>query len=90
MVLEAALSVRLGRLQDPEFRRLTDLIGAVGLPQRAPAMPVERYLELMRHDKKSQAGHLRVVLLEGLGHAALHPVDDADVAAVLRAELTQA
>jgi len=90
MVLEAALSVRLGRLQDPEFRRLTDLICAVGLPQRAPSMPVERYLELMRHDKKSHAGHLRVVLLEGLGHAALHSVDDADVAAVLRAELTQA
>ena len=90
MVLEAALSVRLGRLHDPEFRRLTDLIGAVGLPQRPPSMPAERYLELMRHDKKSQAGHLRVVLLEGLGRGALHPVDDADVAAVLRAELTQA
>ena len=90
MVLEAALSVRLGRLRDEELERVIRIVGALGLPLRAPSMPVDRYLELMRHDKKSQAGHLRVVLLEHLGHAALHPVNDGDVAAVLRGELTQA
>jgi 3-dehydroquinate synthase len=90
MVLEAALSVRLGRLSDHERARVAELVGAVGLPLRAPPLPAERYLELMRHDKKSQSGRLRVVLLDGVGHAALHPVNDEDVGAVLRAELTQA
>ena len=90
MVFEAALSARLGCLRDADRRRVTDLVGAFGLPLRAPSMPIERYLELMRHDKKSQAGQLRVVLLDGLGRAALRPVNDDDVAAVLRAEVAQA
>ena len=90
MAVEAALSARLGHVSGEERERLVALIGAMGLPLRAPAMPPERYLELMRHDKKSHAGRLRVVLLEGLGSAALHPVNDEDVAAVLRAQAAQA
>ena len=90
MALEAALSLRLGSLRDTDLRRVRDLVSAFGLPLRAPSMPLERYLELMRHDKKSQAGQLRVVLLDGLGRAALRAVNDDDVVAVLRPEVARA
>jgi 3-dehydroquinate synthase len=46
-------------------------------------MPPERYLELMRHDKKVLSGKLRFVLLERLGEAMVSEV--ADEALVLAA-----
>jgi 3-dehydroquinate synthase len=84
MVLEAALSVQMGLLGDDQAGRLERIVGAASLPLRAPALGVDRYLQLMRHDKKSQAGRLRMVLLERLGQAAVYPIDDDAVAAVLR------
>jgi 3-dehydroquinate synthase len=90
MVLEAELSTRVGRLAAADSRRLRALLAAAGLPVRAPALDSARYLELMRHDKKARAGALRVVLLEGLGRAALHPVDDDAVTAVLHGQTAEA
>lgn len=71
MVLAAALSCRLGMLQPSEEQRLASLLVRAGLPVRAPALGVDRYLELMQHDKKTEGGRLKFVLLAGLGKAAL-------------------
>jgi 3-dehydroquinate synthase len=73
MVLAADLSHRLG------------LIERAGLPTRPPALGVERYLQLMRVDKKAEAGAIRFVLIEALGRAGLHAVPDALIADTLHA-----
>jgi 3-dehydroquinate synthase len=75
MVMAADLSVRLGLIDRDHAERLGAVIGAAGLPMRAPRLGIERYLELMSLDKKSQAGRLRFVVLEGPGRAALRVVE---------------
>ncbi|QPF72539.1 3-dehydroquinate synthase [Roseateles sp. DAIF2] len=85
MVLASDLSVRLG-LMPPEFlTRMRKLIERAGLPVRAPRLGVERYLELMRVDKKSEGGEIRFVVIEGLGRAGMRGAPDALVAEVLDA-----
>jgi len=71
MVMAVELSVRTGTLRREDAERIRDLIARAGLPVRGPALPVERYLELMQVDKKAADGRVRYVLLEGLGRAAL-------------------
>jgi 3-dehydroquinate synthase len=69
MVLAAELSARMGLLPRPDVARTRALLRSAGLPTVAPRFAVERYLELMGHDKKVEAGRLRLVLLRRLGEA---------------------
>lgn len=69
MVLAAELSARIGLLPRSDVERTRRLLQAAGLPIVAPRFSAERYLELMGHDKKVQAGRLRLVLLRCLGEA---------------------
>jgi 3-dehydroquinate synthase len=90
MVLAADLSARLG-LVDPGFvPRLTTLIRRAGLPVEAPPMPPDRWLELMRIDKKSEAGEIRFVLLDGVGRAQVCSAPDALVREVIAAHTSGA
>ena len=50
-----------------------------------PAMPLGRWMDLMRVDKKVEAGEIRFVLINGLGHAVVRPAPDARVAEVIAA-----
>ena len=77
--MAADLSVRLGLIETGLAERLTGIVAAAGLPVRAPALGVERYLELMSLDKKAVGGDLRFVLLEGPGRAALRAAPSASV-----------
>ena len=56
-----------------------------GLPVFGPAMDVERYLELMQHDKKVQNGRLRLVLFSAIGRAV---VSDGAAPAQIAAAIT--
>ncbi|MCP5286952.1 MAG: 3-dehydroquinate synthase [Burkholderiaceae bacterium] len=85
MVLAAALSARLSGVDDRFVARLTALIERAGLPVRPPALGAERWLSLMRMDKKSEAGEIRFVLLDAPGQASMRPAPDALVAEVLAA-----
>jgi 3-dehydroquinate synthase len=69
MVLAAELSSRMGLVPRSDVERIRNLLRAADLPVSAPRMPAERYLELMGHDKKVQAGRLRLILLRRLGEA---------------------
>jgi len=70
--LAADLSVRIGWLADADADRVRRLLGAAGLPVRAPAsMAPARMLELMAADKKVRARRLRLVLLREIGRAEL-------------------
>jgi 3-dehydroquinate synthase len=68
-VLAAAMSARLGWLDESEVGRVRRLFALARLPVDPPAMPAARWLDLMGHDKKVRGGRIRLVLLKGLGHA---------------------
>jgi 3-dehydroquinate synthase len=87
MVMAAELSQRLG-LIEPEFvQRLKQLIQKSGLPVAGPILSATdnagRYLELMRVDKKTEAGELRFVLIDGPGRAVVRSAPDVLVRKVI-------
>ena len=85
MVMAADLSARLGLADAALVPRLQHLCARAGLPVRAPAMPLGRWMDLMRVDKKAEAGEIRFVLINGLGRALVRPAPDALVAEVIAA-----
>jgi 3-dehydroquinate synthase len=89
MVMAAHLSQRLGLVDAAFVERLRTLIQRAGLPVTGPQLPaadsVGRYLELMRVDKKSEAGEIKFVLIDGPGKAALRGAPDALVREVIEA-----
>ncbi|MCW5321848.1 3-dehydroquinate synthase [Verminephrobacter aporrectodeae subsp. tuberculatae] len=89
MVMAAELSRRLGLVDGFFVQRLTTLIQRAGLPVRGPVINAAdnagRYLDLMRVDKKSEAGEIRFVVIDGPGKAALRTASDALVREVIGA-----
>ncbi len=85
MVLAADLSARAGLMPADFVDRMQRIVERADLPTVAPKLGLERYLQLMRVDKKSEGGAIRFVLIEALGRAGMHSVDDALVAKVLEA-----
>jgi len=71
MVLAAQTSQRMGWISQGDVARTRALIRAAGLPDVAPDLGVDRYLEYMGHDKKVEGGKMRFVLLKRLGEAAI-------------------
>ena len=69
MVLAARLSQRLGLIAAQDVSRVSALLAGAGLPVTAPGFGLERYLELMGHDKKVEGGRIRFVLLKHIGKA---------------------
>ena len=89
MVMAAHLSLRLGLVDAAFVRRLTALIGKAGLPVTGPCLSetdnAGRYLELMRVDKKAQAGEIRFVVINGPASATVCSAPDALVREVIDA-----
>jgi 3-dehydroquinate synthase len=89
MVLAATLSQRLGLVDADFVARLKRLIERAGLPVAAPVLDASdnagRYLELMRLDKKAEAGEIKFVVIEQPGKAALRCAPDALVREVIDA-----
>jgi 3-dehydroquinate synthase len=83
MLMAADLSVAMGWLPQAQADRLERLIARAGLPTRGPALGAPRYLELMGHDKKAEAGAVRYVLLREIGRAELSMADAGLVARVI-------
>lgn len=83
MVMAAELSVRVMGLDPSVAGRIRDLVAAIGCPIEAPDLGVQRWLDLMRVDKKNQGRHIRYVLLTQLGRAQVRAVDDETVRPLL-------
>jgi 3-dehydroquinate synthase len=83
MVMASALSARLGLVPQAFVERMRALIERAGLPVRGPDLGAERYLQLMRVDKKAQAGRIRFVLIDSPGHAVLREAPAEAVREVL-------
>jgi 3-dehydroquinate synthase len=69
MVLAARLSQRLGYLDAADVSRVVELLVRARLPVDPPDLGLERYLELMGHDKKVEGGRMKFILLEKIGKA---------------------
>lgn len=89
MVMAAHLSQRLGGVDAAFVERLTRLVQRAGLPTRGAVLDASdnagRYLELMRVDKKSEAGEIKFVLIQPPGSAVLRGAPDALVREVVDA-----
>jgi len=89
MVMAARLSHRLGLIDQAFVDRLQRLVERAGLPVVAPVLDAQdnvgRYLGLMRVDKKSEAGEIKFVLIDGPGRAVVRGAPDALVAEVIAA-----
>ncbi|EYC52287.1 3-dehydroquinate synthase [Hylemonella gracilis str. Niagara R] len=89
MVLAATLSQRLGLVDAAFVARLKRLIERAGLPVVAPVLDPNdnagRYLDLMRLDKKAEAGEIKFVLIERPGQAVVRGAPDALVREVIDA-----
>ena len=76
MMMAARLSARLGAIDQRIVARLRCLLVAAALPVDAPILSANQWLHWMASDKKADAGHLRFVLLDGLGSAHVARVPD--------------
>ncbi|WP_322999031.1 3-dehydroquinate synthase [Castellaniella sp.] len=85
MVLAAELSARVCGLDRAAVDRIRALVQAIGCPVQAPDLGPDRWLDLMRVDKKTEGRHIRYVLLPELGRASVQAVDDDRVRPVLPA-----
>lgn len=87
MVMAARLSQAVGLVDEGFVERIRRLVVQAGLPVVAPVLDrqhnPQRYLELMRVDKKAEGGEIRFVLIDGPGKAVLRAVPDAVVAQVI-------
>lgn len=71
-MMAVELSRHLGWLTEADVARVAALFERAGLPVYGPRLGVERYLDLMAHDKKVEAGRLRLILLRSLGQGVIH------------------
>jgi 3-dehydroquinate synthase len=87
MVMATRLSAHMGLVDETFVQRIKSVVEAAGLPVHAPVLDevdnVGRYLSLMRLDKKSEAGEIRFVLVDGTGKALLQGAPDALVGEVI-------
>jgi 3-dehydroquinate synthase len=85
MVMASQLSSKLGLVDAAFVERLTALIRKARLPVRAPSLGVQRFVELMRVDKKAEAGEIKFVVIERPGCAGVRGAPDALVREVIEA-----
>lgn len=86
MVMASELSARLGLMPAGFVDRMRRLVERARLPVQGPAqLSAPRYLELMRIDKKAEAGAIRFVVIEDLGRAGVRTAPDELVADVIEA-----
>ncbi|NDY42215.1 3-dehydroquinate synthase [Dissulfurirhabdus thermomarina] len=87
MAVIARLSVEMGLMPPADEARLLALLDALGLPRRVPdGIETGHLLELLRHDKKADAGRVHFVLSEGIGATRITPeVDEAALAGAVDA-----
>jgi 3-dehydroquinate synthase len=71
MVMAAQTSKRMGWISEADVERTRALIRAARLPDVAPDLGVDTWLEYMGHDKKVEGGKMRFVLLKRLGEAVI-------------------
>ncbi len=76
MLAEAWLSMRLGLLNETEYKRIERLLIQIPLQAAIEGIEPDRVMEIMRHDKKVHAGRLRYALPVSIGE--MHIIEEPD------------
>jgi 3-dehydroquinate synthase len=84
MVIASELSMELGYITAQEVKRLTQIIAELHLPITPPIWSVNKYLDLMSHDKKAEQGSIKYIVLEKLGQANVQKVPNEIIRTVLQ------
>ena len=88
MVAAGRLAVRMGLIESTYAARVESLLASFGLPVSLAQVDVPAVLRAMQHDKKSQAGQVRMVLPTGPGKVETFDRVDSAVLANAVASLT--
>lgn len=72
MLMAADMSLRLNNISKEDYARIERLIRLARLPIVVPSSMTEQtFMELMSHDKKVEAGVIKLILLEKIGKAII-------------------
>ena len=83
-VAAAYISWKKERIEMEEYYEIRDMFVPFQLPISADDLDVDRIVKLTKSDKKMDGGHIRFVLLDGIGHAVLdETVTDEEITAAV-------
>jgi 3-dehydroquinate synthase len=85
LCLAGDLSSRLGLIGPAEVDRIAQAVAQARLPARIEGLSKAAAIQVMRGDKKAQAGRIRFIVLERIGRAIQREAPDALVEATLGA-----
>ncbi len=74
LVLAAELSRLLGALTVSDVQAIETAVTRAGLPTRVDGLSALTAIEVMRGDKKTEAGQIRFIVLDRIGHATQRTV----------------
>ncbi|WP_233234544.1 3-dehydroquinate synthase [Bordetella sp. LUAb4] len=83
MVQAAELSAEVAGFPAGDVSRVRDLVAAIGCPTVAPDLGAQRWMDLMRVDKKAEGGEIRFVLTPRIGEALTRKAPEDAVLRVL-------
>ena len=83
MVQAAELSAEVLGFPEADVARVRALVAAIGCPTVAPDLGAQRWLDLMRVDKKAEGGEIRFVLTPQIGQAIVRGAPEDAVRRVL-------
>ena len=72
--MAAELSRLLGSLAASDARAIEQAVVRAGLPTRVDGLSALNAIEAMRSDKKAEAGEIRFIVLDRIGHATQRAV----------------
>jgi len=82
-VQAAQLSALVEGLASDSVARVRALVQAIGCPVQPPDLGMQRWIDWMQGDKKTEGGALRFVLLSEIGKAQSRTVPDVALRQVL-------
>ncbi|MCP9757738.1 3-dehydroquinate synthase [Aquitalea sp. S1-19] len=89
MLLAAEASRLSGDLSEQDVQRIHALLQAAKLPTLAPNLGLARWKSLMAHDKKSENGSTRFVLMSAIGRSKLATLPDNMLNEILTSRFIQ-
>lgn len=88
MVSAAHLSVQRGYISQKDYDQIIKILQTLHLPIQVSGLQAEEILRVSKSDKKMNAGQIRFILLETLGHAIMtDDVTDGEILLALEAVL---
>lgn len=88
MVSAAHLSLQRGYISREDYDQIINILQALHLPIQVSGLQAKEILQVSKSDKKMNAGQIRFILLETLGHAIMtDDVTDGEILLALEAVL---